>query len=37
MINGSMGDVGFSFTKDRLMLTMSRRSGGIWILDNIDR
>jgi hypothetical protein len=31
-----LSEVGFSITKDRLMLTMSRRSGSIWILDNID-
>jgi Tol biopolymer transport system component/DNA-binding winged helix-turn-helix (wHTH) protein len=37
MINTSMSDVGLSIAKDRLMLTMSRRSGSIWVLDNIDR
>ena len=37
MINASMSDVGLSITRDRLMLTMSRRSGSIWVLDNIDR
>jgi len=26
-----------SITKDRLLLTMSKMSGGIWVLDNVNR
>jgi Tol biopolymer transport system component/DNA-binding winged helix-turn-helix (wHTH) protein len=37
MISPYLSEVGFSITKDRLMLTMSHRSGSIWILDHIDR
>jgi hypothetical protein len=37
MIHATMSNVGFSITRDRLMLTVSRRNGSIWILDNIDR
>jgi dipeptidyl aminopeptidase/acylaminoacyl peptidase len=29
--------VGLSLTQDKLALTMSEESGGIWILDNVDR
>jgi len=28
--------VGFSLTQDKLVLTMERKSGNIWILDNVD-
>jgi len=26
-----------SITKNRLLLTMSKVSGGIWVLDNVDQ
>jgi Tol biopolymer transport system component/DNA-binding winged helix-turn-helix (wHTH) protein len=29
--------VGLSLTRDKLVLTMAEESGGIWILDNVDR
>jgi len=29
--------VALSITKNRLLLTMSKVSGGIWVLDNVDR
>jgi hypothetical protein len=29
--------VGLSLTQDKLVLTMAEESGGIWILDNVDR
>jgi dipeptidyl aminopeptidase/acylaminoacyl peptidase len=29
--------VGLSLTQDKLVLTMAEESGGIWLLDNVDR
>jgi Tol biopolymer transport system component len=29
--------VGLSLTRDKLVLTMAEESGGIWVLDNVDR
>jgi len=29
--------VGLSLTQDKLVLTMPEESGGIWVLDNVDR
>jgi hypothetical protein len=29
--------VGLSLTRDKLVLAMEERSGGIWMLDNVDR
>ncbi len=37
MILRAIPRVGFSFTQDKLALTMSQESGNIWILDNADR
>ena len=37
MVGRSMSNVGFSVTRDRLMITLSQRSGSIWILDNVNR
>jgi Tol biopolymer transport system component/DNA-binding winged helix-turn-helix (wHTH) protein len=37
MIPQSIPPVGLSLTEDKLVLTLSEESGGIWILDNVDR
>jgi Tol biopolymer transport system component/DNA-binding winged helix-turn-helix (wHTH) protein len=37
MVGRSMSNVGFSVARDRLMITLSQRSGSIWILDNVNR
>jgi hypothetical protein len=29
--------VGLSLTQDKLVLTMVEESGGIWLLENVDR
>jgi len=29
--------VGLSLIQDKLVLTMAEESGGIWLLDNVDR
>jgi hypothetical protein len=29
--------VELSLTQDKLVLTMEKRSGSIWVLDNVDR
>ena len=31
------GAVGLSLTEDKLVLTMAEESGGIWVMDNVDR
>jgi sugar lactone lactonase YvrE len=37
MIPRSISPVAMSITQDKLLLTMSETSGGIWILDYVDR
>jgi WD40 repeat protein len=37
MIPRGISPVALSLTEDKLVLTMSELSGGIWVLDNVDR
>jgi|KBSMisStandDraft_5_1062788.scaffolds.fasta_scaffold21864_3 hypothetical protein len=37
MVPQIIDTVGLSITKNQLLLTMSKVSGGIWVLDNVDR
>jgi len=37
MVGRSIPNVGFSIAGDRMMITLSQRSGSIWVLDNVDR
>jgi Tol biopolymer transport system component/DNA-binding winged helix-turn-helix (wHTH) protein len=37
MVPHMISPVALSITKNRLLLTMSKVSGGIWVLDNVDR
>jgi hypothetical protein len=37
MVPQMIQGVALSITKNRLLLTMSKVSGGIWVLDNVDR
>jgi hypothetical protein len=37
MIPRWISPVGLSLTDDQLALTMAEESGGIWVLDNVDR
>ena len=36
LVSRWMSGVGFSFTQDKLVLTMAEESGNIWVLDNVD-
>jgi hypothetical protein len=37
MVPQNIQPVELSITKNRLLLTVSKVSGGIWVLDNVDR
>ena len=37
MIPRTIAPVGLSLTQDKLVLTLEEVSGGIWVLDNVDR
>jgi len=37
MVPDMISPVALSITKNRLLLTMSKVSGGIWVLDNVDQ
>jgi hypothetical protein len=37
MVPRWIGPVGLSLTEDKLVLTMAEESGGIWVMDNVDR
>jgi len=37
MVPRWIGPVGLSLTEDKLVLTMAEESGGVWVMDNVDR